>query len=341
MCCIFLRGEDYEKILLFFSLLMFGIQPAYASVVYQQYDENGRLVQEQGGNHSDIYTYEYDDNGNITAETHYPCYSSGCSTVPSYQYRNEYQNGNLVSTTQYRCNGSTTCTSAQYQKRFEYDAAGNQTTYTWYTDSNQIHNNIPQGQERYTYDANGNLLTKVTYSGVDNINNNVPYSGFAYEYDQDGNEISMKHYGSGTNYLNNTPGYQHRYEYQNGQKVLDAEYYCSGSVCSSLQTEIRYAYDEKGNMISELKYICRPQCQSSPYSSKIYTYDYDEYGNIINKYENGNLIETRTYANPGYQQNLASNSSGGSGRQYKRIYTVEEAEKVSKPTGNKIMLRYK
>ena len=260
--------------------------------------------------------YKFDANGRLIEKTSF-------STREVYTYDD---NGNMISSTTY----SGTNTSPSSQLRYEYDADGHKISQTNYSGAGNIASNTPSSQTRYIYD--GNNVIERYYSSTENISNNTPSQSYILlEYDSAGNVLSR------TSYNNNgeaTEKYGYGYD-ANGNNNSLTNYSCSNGVCNVSKTqEWTNTYDEHGNMTEGKKYGCG---WGICVSSMKYSYEYDKYGNIVLRVDKSApyATYTDTYAyDPAY-----INSQWLQHR--KLIYTVEEAEAVSKQTGNKFRIRYK
>ena len=136
---------------------------------------------------------------------------------------------------------------------------------------------------------------------------------------------------------------------------------CSGSLydCGVWET-----YDTKGNLISQRCVMavydddpssayadyCDMNGIQNNYTDKLFQNDYQSEveRKIENTYdENGNLLYTEEFLYVDGQEitdhykKTVNESSNSESKPVKRIYTIDEATKLSKPTGNTFKLRYK
>ena len=284
------------------------------------YDSNGNKISQTyyapyNGSLTPVYKseYTYDDHNNPTSQSFYEGVSAIAQNTPSttttsYTYDS---NGNMIS----KQGGSGYWNNYEYT----YDSNGNQTSAIGYHDSEQ------SVKHEWTYDENGRQTSSITYYYDNYIQSEGWVEKQTFEYDQNGNLINRKDYISYNGVPSDTPSGQTTYAYdQNGNKILEDNGF----------SKYEWGYDEHGNQIWADFYNSPTAVNSgTPSSHTEYSYDYDKYGNITAVYRNGVLQGSKHYDSAYLNKQWLGKR--------KLIYTVEEATKLSKPTGNTFKLRYK
>ena len=164
---------------------------------------------------------------------------------------------------------------------------------------------------------------------MERVSNDGTYKG-TYTYDANNNQTSGTHYYGAANITSNTPtpSEQTRYTYDaNGKRTSETYYYGAAHIASNTPDEqIRYTYDANGNRISQTYHLCDyDPCESVPAPVCVYGYVSGCVAGAVPladgssaMYKNGEFV--------GYKG--------------KRIFTVEEANKISGKV-NTVKLRYK
>ena len=209
------------------------------------------------------------------------------------------------------------------------DENGLVTLREYYKGEENIANNIPSYYYLYNYDENGNVLKYTQY----NSSNDSYRLEYVHEFDENGRMITNTAYNR-----NHVVAYRQEYTYdENGRKLSMTRYNGEDNVLSEhpiAAEQTKYVYDNNGRLVKTIYYEGEDNILNQmPTSETLYAYDYDRYGNVTAEYQNGILMNSYIY-HPDYLKKQWE-------KNHKRIYTVEEAERVSKPTGNTFKLRYK
>lgn len=269
-------------------------------------------------------TYTYDTAGNRISSTDYSGAAAIANNTPSSQTRYTYDAyGNRISSTNYsgadNIASDNPTPSSQYH--FTYDANGNQTSYIYYKNADDIASNTPWQLNRYTYDENGNQTSWTQYEGADNIASGVPISQYRYTYDENGNRIIETEYYSPERIANNTPTYQRLMTYdENGNRTSGTLLDCFHKTCESIPVP-----DLSSPIVCAYGYISG--CVGDTVQLADGTSAMMQNGQIFNQFSDGS---TTLY-------NADGTIKGYKG---KRIYTIEEATKVSGER-NTFRIRYK
>lgn len=201
------------------------------------------------------------------------------------------------------------------------------------------------------YDENNKPVSAIWYntSGdqiyTDTFTNNEDGSFTRHQRDMNGVLISEFYYKPNSALWGPGTAYDHVDEYTNGQPKQTIvystnangnidhyyRYYPDGSYTGG-HDDFYWTYDAQGNPISGYR-------GGKP--SEVYTFSYDANGKLTAIYENGRLLGSVTHGYNYSEDEIQALGITFPAKKGKRIYTVEEAEKLSKPTGNKFMLRYK
>ncbi len=264
-------------------------------------------------------TYTYDENGRLIKE-------ESASKVYTYTYNDQ----NLLVSSHLELLGS----NPMYAYRdyvYEYDEFNNLIKTTTIQDNGISYSTISS----YTYDEDGNKLNKKDSSG------NIIET---YTYDNQGHMIGT--HTSTTDYTYDTDGNLIRYDMddgststttytydEHGNLLTENWIYNDGQDVATHTYE--NIYDEHGNLIKQINTY---DSTINGQGTTVKEYDYDEYGNKIAYYINGRQMDTYSYTDPNWKANKAHRDWLA---RRKLIYTVAEAEKLSKPTGNKFRIRYK
>ncbi len=206
----------------------------------------------------------------------------------------------------------------------------------------------------YAYDENGQRTSHVTYNSNGTVKERAEYT-----YDKDGNATA--NFYNANNVLTSTETYRKAGDFRrvdygpaegqvtkttynslgNVTEIIESFYNADGlntgyvrkSANGTIQKSFTYtySYDANGNITK--RYI----------NGKLdYTYEYDEYGNMIRlKSSDGSVSRTYTFSDPNWRENLENRNYANAHKRGRLIYTVPEAEAVSKKTGNKFRIRYK
>lgn len=206
----------------------------------------------------------------------------------------------------------------------------------------------------YIYDENGQRTSHVTYNSNGTVKERAEYT-----YDEDGNATA--NFYNASNVLTSTETYRkagdfRRVDYGPAEgQVTKTTYNSSGNVTEIIESfydanglntgyvrkrpngtvyksfTYTYSYDANGNITK--RYIN---------GSLDYTYEYDEYGNLVTlRTGDGSLSRSYTFSDPNWRENLENRNYANAHKRGRLIYTVPEAEAVSKKTGNKFRIRYK
>ncbi|MBR2299144.1 MAG: hypothetical protein IJ870_01045 [Alphaproteobacteria bacterium] len=196
---------------------------------------------------------------------------------------------------------------------WEYNDDGSTKQFTSYDSSGNVTQKhiFDYQDETYSinrYDANNNLIKKFVYDNDHEYNRLLTYANVntVIDYNTNGSVLQEYRYT-----FNPSTGFNSGYDrYKNGSRVggntYSFEFYTDGRVKK---------YYEGSKLAA--------------------TFTYDEHGNMI---LNGN--QTYTYL-PAEKDDSSAQQGDSVTKLPKRIYTIDEAERVSKPTGNTFRLRYK
>ena len=274
------------------------------------YDENNRITSEKGvvigelkGEVNITTTWEYDSKGNIITYTFYDDFGNDIVETHEYTYDD---NDNILKDVSTKANDNGRILTYTYDKngnklsqtQTDIDG-GNKAVTTWeYDEKGNILSEQHVGgglttTETYSYNNDGKILSK-TY--ITSLGKNETTT---YEYDKDGNCILRTETDSEGMVETTT------YEYEDGKKISVIspdcqsyyEYDENGNLSKmtqfqgSITQEDSYLYYPDGSLKQKKESDCGHQYASD---DVIYTYDYDENGNLI-KY----TVE-RPYANPEY-----------------------------------------
>lgn len=179
-------------------------------------------------------------------------------------------------------------------------------------------NGFYTSRQTYKYDDSGNLIWSTSSYPIYLI------TGYAYTYDSKGNMTSKTTYSGSDNINNKIASNQSRYTYDaDGNMISETIYNSLDNINTSTPSEeVSYSYNG-GRQTSTRKDCTSQSCESIDIICA--------YGNISGCsaervvfpdgtsaiYKSGKVIRTR------------------------RIYTLEEATRLSKKTGNTFRLRYK
>ena len=189
-------------------------------------------------------------------------------------------------------------------------------TDCYYDDNGRMIKSVYEGGKihEYFYDENGYLTERRTQNSDGSVFSRKVNLTF-----NDLGQIVKRRYGTTQEY--------YIYTYNEDGTEATRTYYNAGEM--SYRNE--YQYDQNGRQSGYKKYD-----NNGAFTGK-YTYQYDDYGNIVAVYR-GTTLQSSNH----YTDNWLSRQAQEQWlKKRKLIYTVEEATKLSKDTGNKFMLRYK
>ena len=304
-------------------------KPSYTSHVWDYtYAADGKTLTGQ----SKINT---STNGTVTSRIE--TYTEDGKNKTGYTYGVTYEDDSgYTQTTEYEADGSTIKKYAyesldvggifkeSYLANYSYDEY-DQRIYdeTYYDEDGHI---IANAEYRNTYDAEGNLIGD-SYIKTD-LNGTELYRNGYYEDDS----IENGAYYLYEEYENGMLSYRESYINENGESTYDTyEYFENGMITERdfnywdendrHDVYQYYTYDENGNLIEESEEVWGNDENGDwvMRSSKGKMYEHHDDGSVTVYDQDGKFI----------------------GFKNKRIYTIEEATKLSKPTGNKFTLRYK
>lgn len=191
------------------------------------------------------------------------------------------------------------------------------------------------GVTTWTYDAEGNLIA-ASHEARSSY-------GYAVEFDSEGRILKEKTILTGASIdIMGVASYGNEFIYNEDGTV----------------TLISRGWDENGQLLYEGEPEIYANFESAWNSFASYDVEhaFSSYLGLEPDYSSYSFQSLDSFVSSASGTQVASNENGGNGssgqgnyvsgggfesRLGKRIYTVEEAERVSKPTGNKIMLRYK
>ena len=137
----------------------------------------------------------------------------------------------------------------------------------------------------YSYDSDGNPISSEGAFKHSEDDDDPSISYYSYQYDENGN-LTVESWYSQYDYdfaQTYTNGYlipqEKHYMYDSNNNRIKEEFFDSGE----LRWYRDYIYNEKNEMIKESEYQYDNTEALSPKLVHEYTYDYDEYGNVIHK----------------------------------------------------------
>ncbi|MDD4214016.1 MAG: hypothetical protein PHR81_04315 [Bacteroidales bacterium] len=236
------KGNITERIL-------FNTDSTIEKKIKYKYDDKGNPVERvrlKGGTTIiDVKTNQYGSLGKKTKEINY----EGSGSIKSkYIYRYD-DKGNEVEKIRYNGDGT-----VAYKSICKYDEAGMK---TWQTDSGEVSGIIDTSLFKF---KDIDVLTE------NKMDNNQTIIKYTFKYDEIGREIGMSLMLSDSTTL---PVCETKYD-EKGRKTEKIAYTSSGSV----QTRIKYSYNDAGN-ISEINTFV------NNIGNKKAVFNYDDKGNII------------------------------------------------------------
>ena len=242
--------------------------------------------------------YEYNSNGDLVK------YTSLISQENDFQYDN---NNNLTSAT---------------------DARGNTTAYTYDSNHNQLTATTPEGVvTTNTYDTNGNVTSTQVGNSTDYIKASTTYdsaSALATAVtDARGNSVSYT-YNSSTRQqtkITDAKGNESTYTYGNAAAMLRL-----ASLTSDGTGTVGYGYDTYGKLTS----ISR--------STTVYSFTYDQWGNIIDTKVGNITLSTNAYDEYGRLESVTY----GNGFVTEYVYdSLDRTDEIKQGTAGNTVLTYK
>lgn len=241
-------------------------------------DDKGNVIlneerREDTVQYKHTYSYEYDDNGNVSTMLTYDI-NENLIKKQTYEYD---ERGLLQLMTAYSPNGEMN-SQTKYERQF--DDNGYMTDVITYDGKGEFKNHTKREYDKYgnvTFLANPDYLGEIVIKTT-------------YEYDEKGNLLLE------TKYI--LDEYREKTEYQydeNGNLTLTTKYSADKK---QSPVKVQYKYNENNDLISitELPYYV------NGYSSltKEYVMEYDEKGFLCKKltYSDSTLIEEITYSDP-------------------------------------------
>ena len=228
-----------------------------------QYDDNGNITQKK--HNSFHYEFEYDDENKLLKQTEY--HNNGNPAYTEYLYNND---GALVEETLYFQN------EKQSWIEYEYGSDGKITK--------SIEHNISaddgsqwQIEYLYHYDAAGNLIEKTFDSSG---------SHFAYEYDDGGNRIRYSLIMQGKN-----PEFTYAYEYNNMGNITKKLSHSNSY--GNLNNTTQYEYNSEGYPSQAIVIHDDNTTTTTPLQYRKFTMDEARAKELQNRYnETDNLNES-------------------------------------------------
>lgn len=120
----------------------------------------------------------------------------------------------------------------------------------------------------YKYNTDGELIEELDYD-----HNAELYKRLTYEYDQLGNVTEEKYYEADSTLVYHYTNYYNESGYKVKQERAPTKY--------KKATSQTFEYDDHGNLLEKLEFRGRWKSELA-----IHKYDYDQYGNWVNKYYN-------------------------------------------------------
>lgn len=241
-------------------------------------DDKGNVILEEGREKDAIlykrtYSYEYDDNDNVTAKLTYD-ENGNLTRKQTYEYD---ERGLLQLISYYSPNGDES-SQTKYERKF--DDNGYVTDVIAYNAKGEFQSHTKREYDKY---GNVTLLAMPNYLGE-------IITKTTYEYDENGNLLLETDYMTGE--------YNGKTEYQydeNGNLTLTTKY---GNNKNASPSQVEYKYDENGNLIS---------ISELPYNYNGYNtigtktvLEYDENGFVCKMliYSDSSLKEEITFSDP-------------------------------------------
>lgn len=212
------------------------------------------------------------------------------------------------------------------------------------------------GQSKYTfdYDTNGYLISQTTYQQRSSVQNNTPDQYYRYTYDADGHKTSVTAYYGTDNIQsdNPTPSSQTRYAYDsNGYVFVETIFYGEENIVNNIPSDqISYTYDVDGNETDARMSFCEwDSCEEFPVSVVCaYGYVSGCTGDTVTLsdgrtvfMQGGDILRLISKTSPDGSSILYNEDGTIKGYKGKRIYTIDEANQVTKPTGNTVRIKYR
>lgn len=188
------------------------------------------------------YSYEYDENGNITAENLYLDDENFPNGFTQYVYDTD---GLLKYEIYYSSNYAQTELEKNFYAEYKYDSSGNEISNTEVDADGYVSS---KSDTEYQYDDNGNIISKTVNVWFDPVNSkiNSSISEYTYTYDEFGKILTET-----LKYAYDRNGKAYSYE---SMKIYDS----NGNVIkeiidkgSETETEKTYEYDDKNRLICE------------------------------------------------------------------------------------------
>ena len=229
---------------------------------YNDFDEHDNLVRsEKDGDPedmgmTDVYSYVYDENGNVTEKTKSyidpPSTKKNCSFYDRYYY---YPDGTLEYQVDYTFDYNSELLRKNYIK--EYDSHGNEILYLRYSDDGSVYY---RSENKCEYDGDGNLV-KETWHDED------ASQVIEFTYDEAGNMLTeVRTEFSDDSFKNQSYVMTLEYSYDsNGNKVKQTT-----KDSYDETTSIEYEYDDRNRVTSKEVYLSRAGTHTT------YTYEYED-----------------------------------------------------------------
>ena len=335
------------------SITTYGADNKRTSATH--YDENGVPISQ--------YVWSYDSVGHLVCETRYETPEAIANGTPTRQAFSKYDEaGHQISSTVYDGIEAFTNGVPTYQMTTTYDDNGRIVFQTEYNSLEAIINDEPTSQHIYTYDENNKSTHLIYGSGICFFStcskSDIYYPGNS-DVDIPTPEVPI--IDCTTGYISGCIGSGSDYSH-----ILDTLYFpidCSGSGYAPGCTDFIAGSDTFYNNLYQNHLDCSgsgsaPGCNGYDASVDSLNHpaiDCSGAGYIAGCVGYSGSADI-SYTNPqivcisGYDCGEYKNADGSTtiikngqivGYKNKRIYTVEEATKLSKPTGNAFKLRYK
>lgn len=216
------------------------------------------------------YSYEYDENGNITAENVYLNDDNYPHGFTQYVYDTD---GLLKYEIYYSSNYAQTELEKNFYAEYEYDSSGNEISNIKVDADGYIDS---KSSTEYQYDDNENIISKTVNAWFDPVNSkiNSSISEYTYTYDESGKMLTET-----LKYTYDRNGEAYSCE---SMKIYDS----NGNVIkeirdkgSETETEKTYEYDDKNRLI----------CEKIKNVRTVYEYD-DKNRMICEEWNNGRTV---------------------------------------------------
>lgn len=332
-----------------------GVNSTY-TYQYEDTGDGNYKVTKCGNGSSSCLTSEYDINGNRISQgnEHYTYNDDGFITEysnPNFTRELKYGDNGEIQKIEETSNGSTTnirIFDDEGKKIEQHDFQNSDNSrYDYYTEYNEYGEHTSD----YGIAYHGDILINESYDTavLDENGHRIGADRTDYQYNYETGKLEMVRHDRWTE-NGNMYNKELYYWYDEDGKLISSHYHEEDGTTFDNAYNYRYDYDENGNLISKIQI----EAWHGVFDEQGYTSSYDQTESVIETYKNtkdgyilaydgdGNMIgKYDTLTALLKNKSVEFDPSNPDGRIIRRIYTIEEAAKVSKPTGNTFRLRYK